>query len=196
MSKNTKLKNLTFENILKESRLFVAPKEDSYIKTYPEFMSYFEDKSTLSLHDLVVSSHFVYGWMPTIIDMRFDQANSAVDCLNEAKRGVKLSLKQLETLKHTINNSIVGASKLLHFVNPENYAIWDSRINRYTTGRRGQYGVNECQMYLDYLEALEEVESNSEFSQIKKEVQKHFDYHLGSKRVIELLMFEADKRRN
>ena len=35
-----------------------------------------------------------------------------------------------------------------------------------------------------------------DFDEIKKNVSVHFDYEITSKRVIELLMFEADKRDN
>ena len=34
------------------------------------------------------------------------------------------------------------------------------------------------------------------FDEIKKNVSVHFDYEITSKRVIELLMFEADKKDN
>ena len=43
---------------------------------------------------------------------------------------------------------------------------------------------------------LNEIESHVDFDEIKKNVSVHFDYEITSKRVIELLMFEADKRDN
>ena len=96
----------------------------------------------------------------------------------------------------TINNSLVGLSKLLHFINPIDYAIWDSRIYRYTTNKKSSYGIGNTQLYLNYLSKLNEIESHVDFDEIKKNVSVHFDYEITSKRVIELLMFEADKRDN
>ena len=106
------------------------------------------------------------------------------------------TIDELELLKITINNSLVGLSKLLHFINPVDYAIWDSRIYRYTTDKKSSYGIGNTQLYLNYLSKLNEIESHVDFNEIKKNISAHFDYEISSKRVIELLMFEADKRDN
>jgi hypothetical protein len=197
MKKTPKLKNLVFDNILDESLKFTPPNEDSYIKTYPEFIQYFKNISNISKHNLVISSHFVYGWMPTIIELKFqDMEGGVLKSLNKAKNGAMLTVGELELLKSTINNSLVGLSKLLHFINPADYAIWDSRIYRYTTDKKSSYGIGNTQLYLNYLSKLNEIESHVDFNEIKKNISAHFDYEISSKRVIELLMFEADKRDN
>jgi hypothetical protein len=133
MKKTPELKNLLFENILSESLKFIPSIEDSYIKTYPEFICFFKNINIISKHDLVISSHFVYGWMPTIIELKFQHMEDVLKFLNKAKNGNILTIVELELLKSSINNSLVGLSKLLHFINPIDYAIWDSRIYRYTT---------------------------------------------------------------
>ncbi|MDC0098077.1 hypothetical protein OAI37_05520 [Flavobacteriaceae bacterium] len=196
MKKTNKLKNLVFENILSESLKFTPPTEDSYIKTYPEFIKFFKNINSISKHDLVISSHFVYGWMPTIIELKFQDMEEVLKSLNKAKNGAILTIAELELLKNTINNSLVGLSKLLHFINPVDYAIWDSRIYRYSTDKKSSYGIGNTQLYLNFLSKLNEIESHVDFNEIKKNVSTHFDYVITSKRVIELLMFEADKRDN
>ena len=118
MKKTPELKNLVFKNIYSESLKFKPPTEDSYIKTYPEFIQYFKNISNISKHDLVISSHFVYGWMPTIIELKFQDMEVVLNSLNKAKNGAMLTVGELELLKKTINNSLVGLSKLLHFINP------------------------------------------------------------------------------
>jgi hypothetical protein len=85
MKKTPELKNLVFENILSESLKFNPPTEDSYIKTYPEFIQFFKNISNISKHDLVISSHFVYGWMPTIIELKFHDMERVLKSLNKAK---------------------------------------------------------------------------------------------------------------
>jgi len=196
MKKTPELKNLVFDNILGESLKFTPPTEDSYIKTYPEFIQYFKNISNISKHNLVISSHFVYGWMPTIIELKVQDMEGVLKSLNKAKNGAMLTVGELELLKSTINNSLVGLSKLLHFINPADYAIWDSRIYRYTTDKKSSYGIGNTQLYLNYLSKLNEIESHVDFNEIKKNISAHFDYEITSKRVIELLMFEADKRDN
>ena len=196
MKKIPELKNLVFENILFESLKFKPPFEDSYIKTYPEFIQFFKNINNISKHDLVISSHFVYGWMPTIIELKFQDIKEVLKSLNKAKSGAILTIAELELLKNSINNSLVGLSKLLHFINPVDYAIWDSRIYRYSTDKKSSYGIGNTQLYLNFLSKLNEIESHVDFNEIKKNVSTHFDYVITSKRVIELLMFEADKRDN
>tara|TARA_B100000780_G_C20687328_1_gene273414 strand:- start:19 stop:435 length:417 start_codon:yes stop_codon:yes gene_type:complete len=134
--------------------------------------------------------------MPTIIELKFKDMEDVLKSLNNAKSGAMLTLGELELLKSTINNSLVGLSKLLHFINPIDYAIWDSRIYRYTTVKKSSYGIGNTQLYLNYLSKLNDIESHVDFNEIKKNVSVHFDYEITSKRVIELLMFEADKRDN
>ena len=53
MKKTPELKNLVFDNILDESLKFNPPSEDSYIKTYPEFIQFFKNISNITKHDLV-----------------------------------------------------------------------------------------------------------------------------------------------
>jgi hypothetical protein len=47
---------------------------------------------------------------------------------------------------------------------------------------------------LNYLLRLNQIESHNGFDKIKKNISVHFNYEITSKRIIELLMFEADKR--
>ena len=56
--------------------------------------------------------------------------------LNKAKSGNLLNSEELEIVKKCVNNSLVGTSKLLHFINPSIYAIWDSKIFRNITEKK------------------------------------------------------------
>jgi hypothetical protein len=84
--------------------------------------------NSISKLDLVISSHFVYGWMSTIIEFKFQDMEGVLKFLNKAKNGAMLTVGELELLKSSINNSFVELSKLLHFINSVDYAILDSII--------------------------------------------------------------------
>jgi hypothetical protein len=84
---------------------------------------------------------------------------------------IKKYLHKRRIIKSTINNSLVGLSKLLHFINPVVYAIWDSRIYRNTTDKKSSYGIGNTQLYLNYLSKLNEIESHVDFDEIKKMFQ-------------------------
>ncbi len=188
-------KHLTFEIFKIEVENFNVSTDNSYVKTYAEFLKYFEDIKTINEHHLTISSHFVYGWMPTIINFKIQEKEKTLELLNKAKAGIDLSIADLNYLKSCINNSLVGLSKLLHFINPNKYAIWDSRIFRFVTGKKSQYGISEPKHYLNYLSIITKMSQNKDYSKLHQEIEKCFDYSLSSTRAIEVVIFEADKKR-
>jgi len=188
------MKNLTFDCISKDAKSFVITEGDSYVDTYPEFLKFFTNLKEITYHDLVISSHFVYGWMPTIIQLRIGEKKEVLGLLNEVKNGAELEIDQLEILKGTINNSMVGLSKLLHFINPKIYAIWDSRILRYITEHKSDSGISDPKNYLKYLCGIKEIKGHQNFPELHKLIQENFTYQIEPSRAIEIVMFEADRK--
>ena len=86
------------------------------------------------------------------------QLDYAASLLNAAKYGHLLSDEDLDCLAKTINNSIVGASKLLHFVSPDHYAIWDSRVCAFLYGadifENREYEIRRYTAYLEMCHSL------------------------------------------
>jgi len=193
----TKLKNLNFEKLQNHAEYFKVEQNDknsSYLKTYPEFLKYFDSPNEITEHDLVISSHFVYGWMPTIINLRLEYKDRVLSLLNQVKKGHLLIESELETLKAAINNSMVGLSKLLHFIKPDNYAIWDSRIYRYLTDHKTASGIGNVNLYLEYIEGLKKIAISDGFNEFHNKVSNAVGYKVSKFRAIELVMFEADKK--
>ena len=137
-------------------------KNDPVLPLYDCIASQFKRWRPLGWPDAVVGLHIVYGWMPTIPKLRRPAGLNAVDqakvvtLLNDARRRL-LTVAELSFLKTSfINNSMVGLSKLLHFLAPDRYAIWDSRvaIAWYAPAAPGYNHYNLPAAYLDYLGAL------------------------------------------
>lgn len=173
--------------------------QKSYIISYHEFVKYFSDLKEVTKHHLIIGIHFVYGWMPTILELypkseeTFDEA---VIILNKAKNrsGLLLSVDDLNKLKELFNNSLVGTSKLLHFINPEQYAIWDSRVYRYLTGKEAHNKIGNPDLYLDYLSLCKEIAARKEYDEIHKEITNAVGYDVTKTRSIELIMFCSGKK--
>lgn len=73
---------------------------------------------------------FAYSWMPTTpewhCELNWPECEKALGKLNNGENG---ALKEvLELIVPSINNSIVGASKVLHFAYPNSVAIIDSNV--------------------------------------------------------------------
>lgn len=56
------------------------------MRAYQEFLQYFKNVDIITLHHLVIASHFAYGWMPKILELYEppDGFARCTDLLNEA----------------------------------------------------------------------------------------------------------------
>lgn len=189
------MKHLTFSNISIAVKNLKIKANDSYIDNYREFILYFKNIEEITTHHLVIASHFVYGWMPTIIELDKSNMKDVLTYLNAAKSGQSLFENELTAVKNCINNSMVGASKLLHFINPEAYAIWDSRVYRYVTGKTTLYGIDKPRAYLQYLEIIRKISRQPDYHLLHNAIQRNFDYEITPMRAIEFVMFETNRRK-
>lgn len=184
-------KNLNIEQLIKDVKHFNLYLNDSYVESYPEFIKYFESLETIEKHHLIISSHFVYGWMPTIIYLDLRDIDKVLFLLNAAKSGHELTINELEILKYSINNSMVGLSKLLHFINPRNYAIWDSNILKYLTGNKSQYGIDKATNYDAYIKEIKKLIQHPDYGDLHFKIERYFNYPITPMRAVEILMFET-----
>ncbi len=109
---------------------------DPYSMAYGSLLPHFSKRRTLTWDDAVVGLHIVYGWMPTIPKlggiMQWEQQRKSdlTATLTRTVNGHVPTDDELAELMAFSNNSMVGASKLLHFLNPSTFPIWDSRVAR------------------------------------------------------------------
>jgi len=170
------------------------PKDSSYIISYPHILGYFGQREVFDAADLVRGAHLAYGWMPTVLELHPGPPNITLDAgahlLTRAKRDGGLNDAEIEDLASLINNSLVGASKLLHFVAPENFAIWDSRIYAFIFRQEPYpYRVKSVALYQEYLEALAKIRANGKFERFHASVNEKVGYPVSAFRAIELIMF-------
>jgi len=189
------LKNLNYETIERDTENFNLSSNDSYIETYQEFIQYFKNIDKIEKHHLIISTHFVYGWMPTIIHLNFKDIDKVLILLNSVKSGKLLNSDDLKILKECVNNSLVGLSKLLHFINPKVYAIWDSRIFRHLTDEKFSYGIDNTNTYLKYLDGINKIIEHKDYRLLHNQIENQIKYKMEPMRVIELIMFVADKNK-
>lgn len=166
----------------------------SYVLSYPHLLSYFERRDPIEAVDLVRGAHMVYGWMPTVLELCPEPPNIDLDrgaaLLTRARRAGALTDDEIGALAALINNSLVGASKLLHFVAPERFAIWDTRIYRFLFERTPHlYRIQSVERYREYLETLAELRSDPRFPAFHRSVNQKLGYRVSALRAIELIMF-------
>lgn len=170
-------------------------KNDAWIHlSYRSFVGFFAGKSSIKPHDALLGASLAYAWMPTILEFRGDAAEVA-GLLQKAAKGADLNAEELEVLASAINNSMVGASKLLHFVSPEKYAIWDSRVYRYLS-RKKPYAqrLRGPEAYLEFLTFVRSLVGEGRFSQAHRHVEKVIGYPVTAIRAAEYVMFVKGAR--
>lgn len=161
----------------------------SYQKSYQYFVEYFSDGRALTEMDLVIGANFTYGWMPTILNFKNLNFDLAVDAINAARGEIPISNSKLKALKSLINNSLVGTSKLLHFINPEVYPIWDSKVCKFLLGKHNQKILGSLVVYKDYIELCNEVSLLSDYKRCHEIFIAHIGYEVSKLRTIEQIMF-------
>ena len=162
------------------------------IRTYPSFLKFFSDREAITKHDFVVAANFTYGWMPTILELNgTDQDwDSAATLLTAAKNTRITGIDNLRFLMRLVNNSLVGTSKMLHFVNPTQHAIWDSRVYRYLTNEEPyDYRVSNVDNFLRYLAICDEIATWPELPDAVTALSQKTAQDLTPFRAIELTMY-------
>ena len=182
--------NVDIKRLLVDEHNIGNLKNASDFISYPEFLNYFTDLNKITKHNVIIGINFTYGWMPTIFDFRSEISDLVIDILNRAKEGKIPCENELDILKKCFNNSLVGTSKLLHFINPNIFAIWDSRVFYYLTKEKPyQYRIDNYKSYLDYLEFCKYLTSKPEYSVIHNSVVQKVGYKMTKFRTIELIFY-------
>ena len=172
--------------------------EENYLLSYPYFLNYFQNLESINLENLVIGISFTYSWMPTILKaLNLKNTEEVLFILNEVKKGKLIDEQQLTTLKTTFNNSLVGTSKLLYFINPKQYAIWDSRVFRFLNDvEPHKYRLEKPRAYIEYLNVIEELKNEKAFTAFFELMKQKVGYDITEYRALELAFFKGSQFQN
>ena len=122
--KNTILSLLTDIRTLEAMEDAVREDHNSYLEMYDRIAeavpAMLKTPATVKLLPMVV-----YGWMPTILGKSVWD-DSIFELLT--RKNDSFSDEEMKTLLAFVNDSYIGVSKLLHFTDPDHWAIWDSNV--------------------------------------------------------------------
>jgi len=168
--------------------------DESYIVSYPHLVSYFASKATISAEEVVCGAHMVYGWMPTILDLYSNPTKldlfGAAELLTKARYNGIVTDSELQGLAGLVNNSLVGASKLLHFIAPTQFAIWDSKVYAFVFNQKAhQYRISNINSYRKYLNILSDLQSNPRFDKFHNSINTKMGYKVSPIRALEVVMY-------
>lgn len=186
------MKDIKIDELHKMSSKIDSTQEDPYLKTYPIFIQYFKDQNELTENNIIIGISLVYSWMPTILkNLNLDSIKEATEILNKARSHKRINQNELETLINTFNNSLVGTSKLLHFINPNMYAIWDSKVYSVLYPNDSNYSTaKNTYKYLKYLEWIDGIKQESTFDEFYQKMKTLLGNDITEFRAVEYALFK------
>jgi hypothetical protein len=178
------------DKFFRDGEAITASKDHSIHRSYQHFISFYAQKDSLTEHDIVIGAFFTYGWMPTMLDLRGD-LRSTIEILNRVKAdGIRPTTKEIKSIAANINGSVVGTSKLMHFIRPDVHAIWDSRVYRYLHQKRPYiYRLEAPDIYAGYLDLIVRLSQDTRFPSLKKNLETQIGYEVSDNRVAEYVMY-------
>jgi hypothetical protein len=125
-------------------------------------------------------------------DDPFSRYRDACDSLRAARDGKDISEFQLKPLMGICQESVVGLSKLLHFVAPTRFAIWDQWVANAVFDKAHRYQVNDLSIYTAYLNWIRSARIDDKtLNDVCK--QLHLDPSIPSLRPKEFILFTSGR---
>jgi hypothetical protein len=165
----------------------------SYRFILPHFATCTFDGSTNDYERFWRGLILVYSWMGrgilTDFSDTFDRYSNACDIIKSACVTGDISLESLNVLVALCNGSTIATSKVLHFLKPEAFAIWDSRVcAAIFDGKAHHYSLRDPDSLLAYFKWIRRVHLDIG---TERTVVKHLkiDEQKGSLRAKEFILF-------
>ena len=161
-----------------------------YIKSYPLLLkSSSQICESLGADAIPVIAHLAYGWMPTILSFHFNE-NMSRHLLNAYEvNNFQSGLSIVNALKFSpVNNSWVGLSKVLHFMNPEIFPIWDSKVAK-NFGVSGHYKMKQKDIYIQYMKFVFSKLDLKVVSGVQQAFVSQVGYEVSQVRACEFILF-------
>lgn len=128
----------------------------TYLSTYPSIRAVGVAAGPILLDRFNQLAAMAYGWMPRIVRIDPHDTSRALAALVAAQRATPARLCRIAVADvAACLHSLVGASKVLHFVNDAVFPIWDSSIETFRLNGPPPYNhMNVAANYFAYAEEV------------------------------------------
>ena len=173
--------------------------DERYFRQYPVLMQLGNDARTSEDDNKLFALELaIYAWMPQTMSSR--PSSALTPCELSAVRTSSIAFPEFASMFRTRasprenGHSWVGLSKVLHFLRPDCFAVWDSHVAR-SFGLNHSYQINSGPADLNYMQAIMELEKHvgPQISEIQTHVQRLAGYEIGPLRALELSLFVNGK---
>ena len=173
----------------------VGQNDRRYLQVYPDLLRGIQGILPLDRPKLMVAAHAIFGWMPTGLRVTMKTFDKALAILQQ--NPIEPSLPKLKRLAETFKTirgkkSVVAASKILHFIDPERFPIWDSVVAaRWGLPSNGDTASANYHGFIDACRRFAEDERGKEACEVLRLRLPQHDYNnqMTRMRLIELILF-------
>jgi hypothetical protein len=163
-----KLESFSKELLLKKAKEVPDLSNNVIYKHYAYLLEFTKTNTyNKSLIELIGLIHMCYGWMPTMFkksDVSLYNDKIFVNNIWENINNGSIENDFLRKLIKITNNSIIGGSKLLHFCNPNKYAIYDTKVCSTIMKRKiSPDRANNINYFINYIEKIIEWSTDKGF---------------------------------
>ncbi len=186
---------INLELFFKKIKQIPKLKNNTYIWIYPHLIEFIKNIKWKNIDSIIAISHIVYWWMPTILKKcDFQKINIKENELFNKIKEWNLDENFLYEIVKLNNNSIIGGSKFLHFINPEKYAIWDSKVYKSIMNKNSAHQtINNIKKYIEYNNSIKKIAFNEKVKvdELKEKLIKlgYCNNKTTNMRVLELILF-------
>lgn len=138
-----------------------------------------------------------YGWMPTILKKcepeRFNQQYPIGAIRGAEERSSARKLIGVIDETAPVNGSWVGTSKLMHFLNPDIFPIWDSRV-AVSFNLKWPHQINNKGSYLKYFDFMQSelTSGHTWLDAVAERIKLEHGYAPSRMRCLELMLFDRE----
>ena len=155
-------------------------------------------------HAIVAVAHMAYGWMPATLtkcdindEIEREDEKTILDAFDVKTSGDARNFVE-GFASSPMNDSCIGFSKSLHFINPEFFPIWDSNV-AVTFEMDRHYQIRKIPVYGCYIDfchsVLVDCQTVAEaVKQVQELIYRYAEYEVEKIRALEFILFVRGKR--
>jgi hypothetical protein len=189
-------------DIIHDEQAVLSARQTTYLRTYRALVDLAALPTDDSHRRFLQLATGAYGWMPRIVRIDPDHLARAVAALADASRASEAVVQEsvVKPIAACLH-SVVGASKVLHFANPDVFPIWDTKVERvWRQPDPSQHYMGKSGNYVRYAEEVHQLRKHQDFAPFLSGFRSAYEtrlralgiphYVIGEVRAIEAAAFE------
>ncbi len=189
------LLRLPISAILEDSHSVDLSPDDPFHEVCKHFVREFGSGQEMTARRAVIAASCAYSWMATIPSFDMGVVEEAANTLARVSQGPDPCAFKLDKLRQFTNRSVVGMSKVLHFVAPKKYPILDGNVKDYLKVHGQRVDTDSVISYLEYTQACRIAAKTTEGRKTHAIVRDRLGRNVTAIRALELVMYSAGKEK-